>query len=142
MAPRRAGGYHVTPQHEPSLNAAAIVEVFVRHGVHFVVIGAFAAIAQQAPIPATRDINMTPESTSDNLNRLSEALKELHTKIRTDAVEGGLPFDHNGKSLGQAEILVLDLSFRRIRYFLSPERIREWLRRPDRSLPHSGGRRS
>ena len=93
----------MNPQDEPSLNAAAIVDVLVRHGVLFVVIGAFAAIAQQAPIPATRDIDVTPDSTIYNLNRLSTALKELHAQIRTDAVEGGLPFDHNGKSLGQAE---------------------------------------
>jgi hypothetical protein len=88
---------------EPSLNAAAIVEVLVRHGVHFVVIGAFAAIAQQAPIAPTRDIDLTPEQTIENRNRLSAALKELHAQIRTGGVEGGLPFDHNGKSLGQAE---------------------------------------
>ena len=109
----------MNPPGDPSLNAAAIVEVLVRHGVHFVVIGAFAAIAQQAPIPATRDIDMTPESTVDNLDRLSAALKELHAKIRTDAVEGGLSFDRNGKSLGQAEFWNLicpygefDISFR------------------------------
>jgi hypothetical protein len=109
----------MNPQDEPSLNAAAIVEVLVRHGVHFVVIGAFAAIAQHAPIPATRDIDLTPESTIDNLNRLSAALKDLHAKIRTDAVEGGMAFDHNGKSLGQAEFWNLicpfgefDISFR------------------------------
>jgi hypothetical protein len=109
----------MNPLDQPSLNAAAIVEVLVRNDVHFVVIGAFAAIAQQAPIPATRDIDMTPESTIDNLNRLSEALKELRAKIRTDAVEGGLPFDHNGRSLGQAEFWNLicpygefDISFR------------------------------
>jgi hypothetical protein len=109
----------MNPQDELPLNAAAIVEVLVRHGVHFVVIGAFAAIAQQAPIPATRDIDMTPESTIGNLNRLSAALKELRAKIRTDAVEGGLAFNHNGKSLGQAEFWNLicpygefDISFR------------------------------
>ncbi len=68
---------------EPSLNAAAIVEVLVRHGVHFVVIGAFAAIAQQAPIAPTRDIDLTPEQTIENRNRLSAALKELHAQIRT-----------------------------------------------------------
>jgi hypothetical protein len=88
---------------EPSLNATAIVEVLIRHGVHFVVIGAFAAIAQQAPIPARRDIDLTPESTIDNLNRLSAALKELHALLRTDSAEGALAFDHSGRSLGQAE---------------------------------------
>jgi hypothetical protein len=109
----------MNPQVEPSLNAAAIVEVLIRHGVHFVVIGAFAAIAQQAPIPATRDIDLTPEATIDNLERLSAALKELQARIRTDAVEDGLPFDHTGQSLGQAEFWNLispfgefDISFR------------------------------
>jgi hypothetical protein len=103
----------------PPLNAAAIVDVLNRHDVNFVVIGAFAAIAQQAPIPATRDIDVTPDTTVDNLNRLSAALKELGTRIRTDAVEGGLPFDHDGNSLARAAFWNLicsygefDISFR------------------------------
>jgi hypothetical protein len=62
---------------EPELNAAAIVEVLNRHQVRYVIIGAFAAIAQQAPIPATRDIDLTPETGPENLARLSLALKEL-----------------------------------------------------------------
>ena len=52
---------------EPELNAAAIVAVLNRHQVRYVVIGAFAAIAQQAPIPATRDIDLTPEASQENL---------------------------------------------------------------------------
>jgi hypothetical protein len=109
----------MNPGAEPPLNAAAIVEVLNRHDVHFVVIGAFAAIAQQAPIAATRDIDLTPETTFDNLNRLSDALKELEAQIRTDAVDGGLPFDHDGKSLARADFWNLicpygefDISFR------------------------------
>ena len=47
---------------EPELNAAAIVAALNRHRVRYVIIGAFAAIAQQAPIPATRDIDFTPET--------------------------------------------------------------------------------
>lgn len=47
---------------EPELNAAAIVNVLNRHQVRYVIIGAYAAIAQQAPIPATRDIDLTPET--------------------------------------------------------------------------------
>ena len=81
------------------LNTAAIVDVLNRQGVRYVVIGTFAAIAQRAPIPATRDIDLTPESSTENLARLSKALKELGARIRTDAVDGGLPFDHDGRSL-------------------------------------------
>src|ERR1700722_3932371 len=81
------------------LNASAIVDVLNGHGVRFVVIGAFAAIAQRAPIPATRDIDLTPDASAGNLNRLSSALKELGARISTGADDKGLPFDHDGRSL-------------------------------------------
>lgn len=98
---RRGGELKLEP---PELNAAGIAAVLNKHEVRYVVIGAFAAIAQQAPIPATRDIDFTPEASIDNLNRLSRAFRELGARIRTDAVEGGLQFDHDGASLGRAEM--------------------------------------
>src|SRR3984957_16452605 len=100
MAKRRVrrGWEWLLPMTEP-LNAAAIVEVLNRHSVRYVVIGAFAAIAQRAPIPATRDIDLTPDASAENLTRLSAALKQLGTRIRTDAAPAGLPFDHDGRSL-------------------------------------------
>lgn len=57
--------------------------------------GAFAAIAQQAPIPATRDIDITPDATAENLTRLSQALTELGARIRTETAPEGLPFGHD-----------------------------------------------
>ncbi len=93
------------------LNAASIIEVFNRHGVEYVVIGAFAAIAQKAPIPATRDIDLTPGTSGENLARLSEALHELGAKIRADGVAEGLPFDHDGASLGRARVWNLICAF-------------------------------
>jgi len=104
---------------EPELNAAAIVAALNRHQVRYVVIGAFAAIAQQAPIPATRDIDLTPETSQENLARLSLALTELGARIRTESVPDGLPLSHDATSLGAAETWNLicdygefDLSFR------------------------------
>jgi len=101
------------------LDAGAIVAVLNKHGVRYVVIGAFAAIAQQAPIDPTRDIDLTPDTAIANLRRLSAALKDLDARIRTDTVDGGLPFDHDGASLGRAAVWNLicrhgefDLSFR------------------------------
>jgi hypothetical protein len=84
----------------PDLDAAAIVSVLNRHRVRYVVIGAFAALAQQAPIAPTRDIDLTPDTNDANLEALSAALKELDARIRADGVHGGLPFDHDGRSLG------------------------------------------
>ena len=89
---------------EPELNAAAIVAALNRHKVRYVVIGAFAAIAQQAPIPATRDIDLTPETGEENLAKLSLALNELGARVRTEGVPDGLPFSHDATSLAAAEI--------------------------------------
>jgi hypothetical protein len=103
----------------PPLNATAIISILNKHGVQYVVIGAFAAISQRAPIPATRDIDFTPDMDRLNLDRLSAALKELGARIRTDTVPGGLAFDHDGASLADAIVWNLicpagefDLSFR------------------------------
>ncbi len=87
----------------PSFRPAAIAAALNRHQVRYVVIGAFAAIAQQAPIPATRDIDFTPEDGAENLARLSHALTDLGARIRTEAVPEGLPFSHNATSLAAAE---------------------------------------
>lgn len=89
---------------EPELNAAAIVATLNRHKVRYVIIGAFAAIAQQAPIPATRDINVTPETSQENLARLSSALTELGARIRTETAPAGLPFSHDAASLAAADV--------------------------------------
>jgi hypothetical protein len=103
----------------PALNPAAIVSALNRCHVRYIVIGAFAAIAQQAPIPATRDIDITPETSQDNLARLSQALAELGARIRTDSVPDGLPFRHDATSLAAADVWNLicpdgefDISFR------------------------------
>jgi hypothetical protein len=108
----------VEPASEPHLDPTRIVSILNKHGVHYVVIGAFAAIAQRAPIPPTRDIDFTPEASRSNLDKLSAALKELKARIRTDTVEGGLAFDHDAASLADATVWTLicpdgefDLSF-------------------------------
>lgn len=98
------------------LNAVAIVSVLNRHRVDYVVIGAFAAIAQQAPIAPTRDIDVTPDDSTDNLGRLSDALKELDARIRTGADDGGVAFDHDVRRADMWNLICrygeFDISFR------------------------------
>ena len=89
---------------EVPLNAAAIVDVFSRYDVEYVVIEAFAAIAQRAPIPATRDIDLTPNASPENLAKLSRALYSLDARIRVEGVREGLAFDHDATSLGRAHV--------------------------------------
>ena len=55
-------------------------------------------------VTGTRDIDLTPEASQENLTRLSSALKELDARIRTEAVPDGLPFSHDATSLAAAEV--------------------------------------
>jgi hypothetical protein len=93
------------------LDAESIVATLNRFGVKYVVIGAFAAQLQGAPIPRTRDIDVTPASDTANLKRLSAALHELQAQIRTVDVPEGLPFDHDGASLARAQTWNLTSSY-------------------------------
>jgi len=91
----------------PELSAEDILAALNARGVRYVVIGAFAAIAQGAPIEATFDIDVTPQRDPENLRRLSEALGDLHARIRVDDLEEGLPFSHDARSLAAMEMLNL-----------------------------------
>ena len=62
--------------------------------------------AAQFSVPGlvTFDVDFTPAIDRANLDCLSSALTELQARIRTDAVVEGLPFAHDGVSLGRAKM--------------------------------------
>lgn len=91
----------------PELEAETILAVLNRHSVDYVVIGAFAAIVQGAPLEATHDLDVTPRRDDENLRRLSAALDELDALIRVDDLEEGLPFGHDAPSLASMAMLNL-----------------------------------
>ena len=110
------------PAGEPTLDIAVIVETLNRHRVAYVVIGGVAsqawATSLGVDIQPTMDIDLTPDIDHVNLQRLSDALRELGARIRSEADPTGLPFDHDGASLGRATVWNLicpagpfDLSF-------------------------------
>jgi hypothetical protein len=82
---------------------AEIIRVLAEHGVRCVYIGGYAAFLQGSPLP-TRDIDITPESSTSNLKRLSAALVELRAGIRVDGDEP-LPFAHDAESLRGMNVL-------------------------------------
>lgn len=87
----------------PALDARTILEALNRHGVDYVVIGAWAVEAQGiVRSNPTRDVDVSPRAEPANLDRLSSALTELRARIRTTAVPEGLVFDHDGASLGRS----------------------------------------
>jgi hypothetical protein len=80
-----------------------MLEALARHKVKYVVVGGFAAIFHGAA-HLTFDLDITPEQSRANLDRLSAALTDLGARVRTDAVDEGLPFSHSGESLGKGRV--------------------------------------
>lgn len=93
------------------LEAEAIIEVFNRFALDFVVIGAFAAIAQNVPVPPTVDIDFYAASDRINLERLANALEFLDAKIRTSDPDEGLVFDRSPEFLRKMHMLNLSCEY-------------------------------
>lgn len=86
------------PTEPGAFDAEPILAVLDRHGVEYVIVGGYAARVHGSTRP-TRDVDVTPATTRENLDRLAAALRELDARIRTDAVPDGLPFSTSGEAL-------------------------------------------
>lgn len=75
----------------PELDVAGIVRVLNAHGVRYVVIGGVAAMVHDLPVPATVDIDVTPDRDAGNLARLADAFEDLDAALLT-AEEAGTWF--------------------------------------------------
>lgn len=82
---------------------AEILAVLDRHEVEYVLIGGLAAILYGAP-HLTTDADIVPAVGRSNLDRLSAALTELGARIRVKGEPEGIPFGHDGESLGRVQI--------------------------------------
>ena len=87
-----------------------MLRVLLAHGVEFIVIGGFAAVAHGAP-HVTFDVDVVPSRAGDSLDRLARALKEMGARIRTEGIEDGLPFDAAPSLLRGVSILNLQTRF-------------------------------
>ncbi len=85
------------------------LSVLDRHGVRFIVIGAFSAVAQGYPLP-TVDIDITPSRDPENLERLATALTELGAEVRLPGGEThSFPID--ARFIGNSDSWTLATSF-------------------------------
>jgi hypothetical protein len=89
---------------------AEILRVLAEHDVEFVVIGGMAAALHGADY-ITVDLDVTPRRTLENLDRVSSALEVLDARIRVVGIPDGLPFSHDGRSLGQSAVWNLQTRF-------------------------------
>ena len=86
-----------------------ILRVLNVHRVRFVLIGGLAGVLHGSAHP-TFDVDIVPDGRLENLRRLSAALRALEARVRVDGIAGGLPFDHDARSL--AGVTVLNLTTR------------------------------
>lgn len=87
-------------------NAPAILAALDRHQVEYVIVGGYAAQLRGATKP-TADIDVTPATTPENLDRLAAALRALGAGIRVDDLPEGLPFDTSAEALRGIRMLNL-----------------------------------
>lgn len=90
------------------------------HDVRFVLIGGLAAILQGSPFP-TEDVDITPETSHENLARLSTALDALGARVYTASEPDGLPFGHNAESLAASKVWKLITDSGRLEISFAPQ---------------------
>jgi hypothetical protein len=95
---------------DPEFRPERMLRVLQDHGVRFVLIGGFAAVIHGSPY-VTTDIDVVPSRERENLDRLSRALRAMHARVWTAADPEGIPFEHDGASIGDVHVwnLVTDL---------------------------------
>jgi hypothetical protein len=98
---------------EPDFDPRAIFDVLARHHVDHIVIGGVAANLHGSDV-VTFDVDITPSSEPDNLDRLSSALRDLDARIYVDGIPEGLAFEHSGASLAKGRVWNLETRYGRL----------------------------
>jgi hypothetical protein len=80
-----------------------LLKALARRRVRYVLIGAVAARLQGFP-RMTADTDITPATDAANLRRLATALRDINSKVYTESVPDGLPFDCSAESLARARV--------------------------------------
>ena len=81
---------------ERQFEPRSIIETLVRHGVRFIMIGGLAARLRGSP-SITDDMDICYARDDENLDRLTDALRELRAKLR--GAPDGVPFILDAKTL-------------------------------------------
>ncbi|HEY5266749.1 MAG TPA: hypothetical protein VIJ40_08050 [Acidimicrobiales bacterium] len=122
------------------LEAEVIIDAFNRFKVDYVVIGAFAAIAQDVPIPPSMDIDFYASPDQLNLERLSKTLEFLDAKIRVNDLDEGIAFDRSSEFLGRMQMLNLTCEFGEFDILFEAAGIQDFQGLEERSLSVLVGR--
>ncbi len=84
----------------PDFRPAEVIGLLGRHEVRYVLIGGLAAITHGAGV-VTQDVDVCHARDPENLERLADALREVHADLR--GAEPGLPFRLDAKALERGD---------------------------------------
>jgi hypothetical protein len=88
---------------EPELVPERILEVLNEHGVRYVLVGGYAAVIHGSPY-VTFDVDVVPDRSDENTERLSRALEAMHARIWSASEPEGIPFGHDSRSIREANV--------------------------------------
>ena len=96
-----------------------ILRALSKRGVLYILVGATAARLQGFP-RLTADADIAPATDTDNLKRLSRALRDLHARVYTESVPEGLPFSFDAETLSRANVWNLTTDAGRLDLIFKP----------------------
>jgi hypothetical protein len=94
----------------PEFDPVSLLRTLTDHDVEFVVVGGIAARLRGAPL-LTQDIDITPDTDRENLERLGEALRNLDARLRTATEPEGVAFPFDPALLESATMWTLTTRF-------------------------------
>lgn len=97
----------------PVFDPERTIRVLAKHRVRYVMIGALAARLYGLN-RLTADVDITPSTDVQNMERLASALRELRAKVFADDFPTGLDFDFTARTLAEKTIWNLVTSAGRI----------------------------
>ena len=97
----------------------AALRVLVEHHIEFLLVGGVAARLRGAPM-LTQDVDITPSTDRDNLERLAAALKELDARLRTATEPDGVPLPFDPGLLASATVWTLTTKYGDLDLVMAP----------------------
>ena len=97
----------------------AMLRILRSHDVAFVVVGGVAARLRGAPL-LTQDVDITPERTAVNMERLAAALGDLGARLRSASEPDGVKFPFDADFLASKQLWTLTTKYGDLDLVLEP----------------------
>ena len=97
----------------------SMLRILRSHDVAFVIVGGVAARLRGAPL-LTQDVDITPERTADNMERLAAALGDMEARLRSAAEPDGVKVPLDADFLASKQLWTLTTKYGDLDLVLEP----------------------